>query len=102
MVLAGMVNLVIGPRNALPFLSAFFLLGFSWLILACVDMHLPANPPFFVGRQGSLFAAWKSLRRVSGWWCSLVMSVFLCLTAATFVLFAIAILYFVVTRTPPS
>jgi hypothetical protein len=98
MLLAGLINLVVGPRNPVIFVLAFFQLGFAWLVLAGADMHPPVEPPFFVGRRGPMLAAWILITRILDCWLSVLMPVFLCVAAALFLVSALAISYFVVTR----
>jgi hypothetical protein len=98
MLLAGLVNLIIGPRAPVIFVLALFQLGFAWLVLVLADSHPPVEPPFFVGRHGPLFAVWMVSTRILGWWLSVLVPVFLCFSAAGFLVSAIVISV-VVTRT---
>lgn len=103
MLVAGVVNLIIGPRNPAIFLVVVFQLVYAWLVLVVMDAvnrQRPENSlalPFWVQWVGRGYAkTWKRDMARNRLDTSVA---FLCFTPTFFLIVAVLIFYAVVTRT---
>jgi hypothetical protein len=103
LLLAGLVNLTIGPRNPAIFLVVVFQLVYAWLVLVVLDAVNRPRPenslalPFWVRWVGRGHAkTWKRDMARNRLDTSVA---FLCITPTFFLIVAVLIFYAVVTRT---
>jgi hypothetical protein len=92
--LAGFVNLVVGPRNPAIFLVVLFQLVFASFVLFCWDSISlypdDALPSFVRQLKGTPFEAWT---RELIWILRLVPLGFFCFTPAFFLLVSVVLFY---------
>jgi hypothetical protein len=99
MLLAGVVNLILGPRNPLIFVFAFFALSFGWVALVAFDaLNRPPKKP--------AWPFWRRARRTRGFVTRLSLTnnrvgslLFVSFETAIVLLMAILMLYGALTRT---
>jgi|HubBroStandDraft_6_1064221.scaffolds.fasta_scaffold888155_1 hypothetical protein len=97
--LAGIINLIVGPRNPIVFVFVLFELFFAWITLILLDaVNRPVVdrwwPFWWRGR-----ATRKFVTQLFDWNNRIVSLSFLCFTPAFFLLVSIVLFYAAVTGT---